>query len=105
MIRNEDRELIDARGSIDSRTLNEEGRISSVVKDARDRHDAYVQGGYSGSRWRSHAGGVGFSGGVLSGGSDYGRSDRRGEGIPAFFKVALPVIAILLVAVLVLALT
>ena len=103
MVRSEERELIDARGSIDSRTLNEEGRISSVAKDARDRHDAYVQGGYSGSRWRSHSGSVGFSGGVLSGGPDYGRPERNASGVPLFFKIAVPLIAVLLVVVLVLA--
>ena len=97
------RVLIDARGSIDSRTLNEEGRISSIAKDKRDRHDASVEGGFSSSRWRSHAGGVGFSGGVLSGGADYGRPERNAEGVPLFFKIIVPAIAILLIVVLVLA--
>ena len=32
------REVIDARGSIDSRTFNETGAISSVAKDGRDKH-------------------------------------------------------------------
>lgn len=97
------REVIDARGSIDSRTLDEEGRITSIAKDKRDRHEASVDAGFSRSRWRSHAGGVGFSGGVLSGGADYGRPEKGIGDVPTFFKVALPVIVGLVVLVIALA--
>lgn len=99
------RELIDARGSIDSRTFNEEGRISSVAKDKRDRRNAAVESNLSKTRWHSRSGGVGFSGGVLSGGSDYGRPESRMPDVPTFFKVALPVIAVLIAVVIILAIS
>lgn len=99
------RELIDARGSIDSRTFNEEGRISSVAKDKRDRHNATIESNLSKTRWHSRSGGVGFSTGVLSGGSDYGRPESRMPDVPTFFKVALPVIAVLIAVVVALAIS
>lgn len=97
------RDLIDARGSIDSRTFNEEGRISSIAKDKRDRHAPSAESDFSKTRWRSHSGGVGFSGGVLSGGADYGKPQKQLSEIPPFFKIAIPIIAILLIVVVALA--
>ena len=52
----DERILIDARGSIDSRTFDTEGRISSVVKDERDRHDPIVDLNASPTHWHSKAG-------------------------------------------------
>ena len=97
------RDFIDARGSIDSRTFNEEGRISSIAKDKRDRHAPFAESDFSKTRWRSHSGGVGFSGGVLSGGADYGKPENRLSETPAFFKIMVPVIAVLVVIVIALA--
>lgn len=96
------RELIDARGSIDSRTFNEEGRISSIAKDKRDRHEAMVRTETSNLRWSSRSSNVGFSGGVLSSGSDYGRPDGSSSSVPLFFKIAVPVIVLLVIAIIVL---
>lgn len=97
------RDLIDARGSIDSRTFNEEGRISSIAKDKRDRHAPSAESDFSKNRWRSHSGGIGFSGGVLSGGADYGKPENRFSETPVFFKIMVPVIAVLVVIVIALA--
>lgn len=97
------RDLIDARGSIDSRTFNEEGRISSVAKDKRDRHAPSAESDFSKNRWRSHSGGVGFSDGVLSGGADYGKPENRFSGTPVFFKITVPIIGVLVVIFIALA--
>ncbi len=113
------REVIDARGSIDSRTFNETHEISSTTKDARDRHSAELDS-ISHTSWRSRAGqgfdsvpdagagrriasrpvpqrsksNIGFSGGVMSSGPNYGRSS-----FPSKAVVVLVAIAIVLVAV------
>ena len=119
-----ERELIDARGSIDSRTFNEEQRISSVAKDARDRHAASVETTNARHHWHSRSGrdarsaaggikqpalrgkasmpkqpsGIGFTRSVLSGPADYATSDKfSASNVPLFFKVAIPVIIILII--------
>lgn len=96
-----DREVIDGRGSIDSRTFNESHQISSLSHDERDRPRAAIDASMTQTRWHSRAGqgfdavpdagalsslpgrvrsgaathrapsGVGFSGGVVSGRGDY----------------------------------
>ena len=95
------REVIDGRGSIDSRTFNESHQISSLSHDDRDRPRAAIDASMTETRWHSRAGqgfdsvpdagamggiparvrphgpghrapsGVGFSGGVVSGRGDY----------------------------------
>lgn len=95
------REVIDGRGSIDSRTFNESHQISSLSHDERDRPRAAIDASMTQTRWHSRAGqgfdavpdagalstipgrvrssaatrrspsGVGFSGGVVSGRGDY----------------------------------
>jgi len=110
------REVIDARGSIDSRTFNETHEISSTTKDVRDRHAAELDS-MSHTSWHSRAGqgfdavpdagaahriaprppsNIGFSGGVMSGGQNYGRGVA-----PRGLVVALTVVALALVAVMV----
>lgn len=120
------REVIDGRGSIDSRTFNESHQISGYSRDDRDRPDPMLDTVSSRTNWRSRAGqgfetspdaashglplrprdmrgsGVGFSGGVMSGRADYAASSSRGAGIPLFLKIAIPIIAILLVVIVVL---
>lgn len=111
------REVIDARGSIDSRTFNETHEISSTTKDIRDRHAAELDS-MSRTSWHSRAGqgfdavpdagaprrarpalqrpssAIGFSGGVMSGGPNYGR-----PAFPSKVLVVLVAVAVALMAV------
>lgn len=118
--RTSSREVIDARGSIDSRTFNETHEISSIARDARDRHDPSLDT-ISHKTWYSRAGqgfdgvpdagasanqpplrsmrsrSVGFNGGVMSGKSDYPGTTRR---VPILLIAGLVVILILIVAII-----
>ncbi len=113
------REVIDARGSIDSRTFNETHEISSTTKDARDRHSAELDS-MSHTSWRSRAGqgfdsvpdagaarriaprpaphrsrsNIGFSGGVMSSGPNYGRPAFPAKAVIALLAVALVLVAV-----------
>ena len=110
-----DREVIDGRGSIDSRTFNESHQISSLSHDDRDRPRAAIDASMTQTRWHSRAGqgfdavpdagamgtipgrvrsnmgahrpasGVGFSGGVVS-----GRGDYAGTGSGGGFFAGIP---------------
>lgn len=117
------REVIDGRGSIDSRTFNESQQISAYVRDDRDAHDPMLDTMESRVTWNSRAGqgfdsvpdsgaarssrpprpsrapqgNVGFTG-VMSGRADY--SAPKSGGIPTFLKVTIPVIVILLLVIL-----
>jgi hypothetical protein len=108
------REVIDGRGSIDSRTFNESHQISGFAREEEDRHDPMIDTVTSHKSWQSRAGqgfvspmnsqqgGVGFSGGVMSGRADYGPQQHGFSAIPLFLKVAIPVIVVLLVVLVVL---
>lgn len=113
------REVIDARGSIDSRTFNETHEISSTTKDARDRHSAELDS-ISHTSWRSRAGqgfdsvpdagagrriasrpalqrsksNIGFSGGVMSGGPNYGRSSFPSKAVVVLVAIAIALVAV-----------
>ncbi len=113
------REVIDARGSIDSRTFNETHEISSTTKDERDRHAAELDS-MSHNSWHSRAGqgfdgpdagsvrrmaarpvaprptsNVGFSGGVMSSGPNYGRPARSALPIVILVLVVLVLIGVI----------
>ncbi len=118
------REVIDGRGSIDSRTFNESHQISAYSRDDRDRPDPMLDTVSGRTSWRSRAGqgfdaapeggmgthglplrprsagNVGFSGGVMSGRADYGAPAGPLAGIPLFLKVTIPIIVILLIVIL-----
>ncbi len=125
-----ERELIDARGSIDSRTFNEEQRISSTAKDARDRHAASVETANARSHWHSRSGqrargaacrnrqsalrdkastpkqssNIGFTRSVLSGPADYTTPDRFStSNVPPLLKIAVPAIILLAIIAIVVA--
>ncbi|WP_165053927.1 hypothetical protein [Adlercreutzia sp. ZJ305] len=118
------REVIDARGSIDSRAFNEQGELVGYSADDRDRPRAAVDDSFTSTRWHSRAGqgfsdvpdsgsahrgsqraprqgGVGFSGGVMSGRAQYAapRSGLMGlwAGLPLVVKIAVPVIVVLVI--------
>ncbi len=128
------REVIDARGSIDSRTFNESHEISSRTNDERDRPRAAIDASMTRTRWHSRAGqgfdavpdagashslpgrlktaghgrgagGVGFSGGVVSGRQDYSAGGGFLSEIPLFFKITIPLIVVLVVILVVLLLS
>lgn len=110
------REVIDARGSIDSRTFNETHEISSTTKDVRDRHAAELDS-MSHTSWHSRAGqgfdavpdagaarriaprppsNIGFSGGVMSSGPNYGRPGASRLLVPVLLLVAVVLVAVVL---------
>lgn len=119
------REVIDGRGSIDSRTFNESHQISAYSRDDRDRHDPMIDT-MDNRTWHSragqgfvtpadgapaaspaplrprssHASDVGFAG-VMSGRANYG-GVQDVSGVPTFLKVAIPVIVVLLVVIILL---
>lgn len=126
------REVIDGRGSIDSRAFNETHELVGYSIDDRDRPQATVDDSFSESRsrWHSRAGqgfssspdtrssrsragqqrqrrsGVGFSGGVVSGRANY-TAPRSGilgfiASLPLFLKIAIPVIIVLAIILIVL---
>ena len=116
------RQVIDGRGSIDSRTFNESHQISAYSRDDRDRHDPMIDT-MDNRAWYSRAGqgfatpaegapgapapvrrprgsrasDVGFAG-VMSGSANYGGA-QGGSGVPLFVKVAVPLIVVLLVVI------
>ncbi len=116
------REVIDGRGSIDSRTFNESHQISGYSHDDRDRHDPMVDTVAARTNWRSRAGQgfeavsdggvsaplrsrasraseVGFSG-VMSGRADYSAPSGPLAAVPSFLKVTVPIIVVLLAIIL-----
>lgn len=116
------REVIDGRGSIDSRTFNEGHQISGYSHDDRDRHDPMVDTVAARTNWRSRAGQgfeavsdggvsaplrsrasraseVGFSG-VMSGRANYSAPSGPLAAVPSFLKVTVPIIVVLLAIIL-----
>ncbi len=114
--RTSNRELIDGRGSIDSRALNERNELIGYSIDKQDTHDPLIETESSSSRWRSQTGtGDPASGGrrsrrgpdldrlsnTISGRNQYG--SQRGEGGVPFivkFLVALIVVLLIVLAVI-----
>lgn len=116
------REVIDGRGSIDSRTFNESHQILGYSHDDRDRHDPMVDTVAARTNWRSRAGQgfeavsdggvsaplrsrasraseVGFSG-VMSGRANYSAPSGPLAAVPSFLKVTVPIIVVLLAIIL-----
>ena len=116
------REVMDGRGSIDSRTFNESHQISGYSHDDRDRHDPMVDTVAARTNWRSRAGQgfeavsdggvsaplrsrasraseVGFSG-VMSGRANYSAPSGPLAAVPSFLKVTVPIIVVLLAIIL-----
>lgn len=121
------REVIDGRGSIDSRAFNETHELVGYSIDDRDKPRAAVDASFSETRWHSRAGqgfsdvpdggarppiapraprggNVGFSGGVVSGRANYtAPSGVRGflAGLPLAVKIAVPVLVLIVILVIV----
>ena len=120
--RTPNREVIDGRGSIDSRAFNETHELVGYSIDDRDRPRAAVDASFSKTRWHSRAGqgfgdvpdsgaprhasgrpqssDVGFSGGVMSGRANYTAPKTGLAAVPLFVKIAVPVIVVLIAAII-----
>ena len=111
--RNANREVIDGRGSIDSRAFNEKNELVGYTIDEHDRHEPMVDVSESKSRWRSHDGRttyqhlplsgkasaprptrIGLQGGSMGSRRNFAASNR--PGIPLFVKIAIPLIVVLI---------
>lgn len=116
--RTSNREVIDGRGSIDSRAFNEKNELVGYSIDEHDKPDPAIDSTDSPSRWNSHAGqgfGLGDMRGLrrntdlgslsdaISGRSDYHRSNKPGfADIPMSIKLLSLLIVVLLVVLVVL---
>ncbi len=121
--RTPNRDVIDGRGSVDSRAFNERNELVGYSIDARDKPQAAVDTTYTDTRWHSRAG-QGFTDasdmGVSSLSTDDHSADRgryRGlnnnaysnagnqrrtfGGVPLFVRIAVPVIIILIILLIV----
>ncbi len=122
--RTTNREIIDARGSIDSRAFHELDELVGYSIDDADKPDPLVDSSDSKSRWRSHDGKfpdvnpkrrfhVNLRGSsnrrnnltslsdTISGKESYSTGGNAFSNIPLFVKIAVPVIVILLIVLLV----
>ena len=104
--RSSDREIIDGRGSIDSRAFSERDELVGYTIDERDQHDPRLDTNMSKSRWKSHAGqGFGKANGkfrptrrnAASPYADLGSASREPflPGVPMIVKIIVPVVIVL----------
>ncbi len=119
--RTPNREVIDGRGSIDSRAFNERNELVGYSIDDRDKPQASVDSSYSDTRWHSRAG-QGFGNDAaresgsprrassdaqrfraMEGGSASTMGMQRGtfSSVPLFVKIAVPVIVVLVIVLIV----
>lgn len=107
--RTTNREVIDGRGSIDSRAFNEMHRLSGYSVDESDKPDPMIDTSNPKAKWRSHAGEGGAShvrlnrrmdlgslSDTISGSANYGRASAFSS-LPPFVKIAVPVLVILVI--------
>ncbi len=115
--RTTNREVIDARGSIDSRAFSEMNRLVGYSVEEEDRPDPMVDVSNPKAKWRSHAGqgfgddararasrrlDLGKLSDTVSGSAEYGRSARGFASLPPFVRIAIPVLIILAIVLLIL---
>ena len=116
-LRGGNREVIDGRGSIDSRAFNERQALVSYSIDESDRPDPMIDASNPKAKWRSHSSmDVHNSQGFLKGGGrgsnvptfsrSMAQSQRSVVGnlldeLPTFVKVVVPLILVLLIILLV----
>lgn len=115
--RNGDREVIDGRGSIDSRAFNERNELVGYTVNSNDRHDPMIDHPEGRTRWRSHPGQSGLPGrrtGAHSRNADLrnlsdtisGRSDYQGQrdraAVPLSIKLLGGLIVVLLAILVIL---
>lgn len=105
--RSSERTLIDGRGTIDSRTFNEQQIISNKTINDQDKHDPLVVSSDSKNRWNTRSDRVPTTEPKLYSGNQQGSPMNNGfidafESLPTFVKIAIPVILILVIIVLIL---
>lgn len=111
--RTTNREVIDARGSFDSRAFSEYDRIVSYSINEEDKPVPRVNSTLSKSRWRSHGResvqkdkrvsrrfDLGSLSDSISGKSVYGKPQQGYSSLPLFARIAIPVLAVLLVVLI-----
>lgn len=108
--RTTNREVIDGRGSIDSRAFNEMNRLVSYSVEESDKPDPMIDTSNPKAKWHSHAGDganarlsrrmdLGSLSDTISGRANYGHKSAFST-LPPFVKIAIPVIVILIVILL-----
>lgn len=110
-LRGGDREVIDGRGSIDSRAFNERNVLVGYTVDSRDQHEPAIDHPEGRSRWRSQPGHGTMAASrktdlrslsdTISGRSDYQGQHGR-EPLPLSIKLLGGLIVVLLVILVVL---
>lgn len=115
-MRTTNREVIDARGSIDSRAFSEMNRLVGYSVEEEDRPDPMVDATNPKAKWHSHAGqgfandaqmranrrlDLGKISDTVSGSAEYGRGAHGFSSLPPFVRIAIPVIAILAIVLLI----
>ncbi len=121
--RTSNRELIDGRGSVDSRAFNEFNELVGYTIDGRDRHDPMVDTTISPSRWASRAGqdtylhpgitqhlpssqnmhrrrsdrDIGSLSDTISGRRNYTAPKSGYAALPGFVKIAIPLLVVLII--------
>lgn len=110
--RTTNREVIDGRGSIDSRAFNEQNRMVGYSVSEEDKPAPAVDASNPKAKWRSHAG-QGFGNGArrrvdlgtlsdsISGSANYGKGPRTFSSLPPFVRIAIPVLVVLLIVLIV----
>lgn len=111
--RTTNREVIDGRGSIDSRAFNEMNQLVSYSVEESDKPDPIIDTSNPKAKWRSHSGSntsdrprlsrrtdLGSLSDTISGSANYGRG-KPFSSLPPFVKVAIPVLVILIIVLIV----
>lgn len=100
--RSPNRELIDARGSVDSRAFSEHDQLIGYSINRADRPDPYVEDGGDkhNTHWHSSGGTDSASPGlggkrIYANGNNHLFSHNSRNSVPPFVKVAVPVILVL----------
>lgn len=113
--RTTNREVIDGRGSIDSRAFNEQNRMVGYSVSEEDKPAPAVDASNPKAKWRSHAG-QGFGNGArprvnrhidlgslsdsISGSANYGKGSSPFSSLPPFVRVVIPLLVLLLIVLI-----
>lgn len=110
-IRTTNREVIDGRGSIDSRAFNEMNKLVSYSVEESDKPDPMIDASNPKAKWHSHAGDgagvrprrsfdLGSLSDSISGSASYGRKSAFSS-FPPFVRIAIPVLVVLIIVLIV----
>lgn len=101
-VSNNNRIVIDARGTIDSRAFDEKQIISRKAIDDRDKHDPFISTTLSTNRWKTKKQQqevISQGNGKTKSSLNFSDEDNKGgfSSLPQFVKVAIPIIVILII--------